>query len=332
MDKPCKFPNILRLTGVAIEDFRSPEDIMEQRLSVYTEEDRRHTEKPLYSPLPSKFVSLDLWPSTTNLTCWQCHFTFNSRPYFDPSYFKESETGIEMGVNGVFCCGGCAAKYIKHTYHVVNKRNTHMEWLYALHYMFTGNRVNFIQPSKSFKKRAKYGGTMSDGEYLSLLPKDSVCKKIVIYDIPASSTTLLATLVKRRRKALGGSNVWPSYGIDITKLERSSSSGQNSEFGSSLASLDTAEDTCVTPCAGSIERTPNADTQLVDPLNDIGDGLSFGDISFGDLTFSDVSLSELFVSEINADMSTTNAAVTTKTKVAPTKPKTKRAVATKTKA
>ena len=78
MDDEMKPPNVLYLSGVTLEDFKSTEDLMEQKIlndaDTYVEP---VTEK--YQEIPKVFYTINSWVKKTNLRCWMCDFIFEEQ-------------------------------------------------------------------------------------------------------------------------------------------------------------------------------------------------------------------------------------------------------------
>ncbi len=165
MDKPYRPPCILRMMGVGLSDWRSPEDLADQKLidAIQDADPLRDAEVPP-DRIPRIFTSLKRWPHRTNLPCWQCDFTFDDRPKFAAPYIRESESlGIEAGVVGNFCTFNCVQLWTDMMYagreeqrRRISDNNCH------IYFIFTGVRVSRIHPAPWKTEMHKYGGTWTE--------------------------------------------------------------------------------------------------------------------------------------------------------------------------
>ena len=173
MDDIIQTPNVLHLHGVTIDDFVSVEDVFEKRV---LEElvDEPLTDIYPRDVIPRIFTSIETWPQTTNLRCWSCAFTFESRPCFIPTFIRKGKkSGIEIGVEGNFCSFNCAARYMIMVYPPQgafadkhwNVRNN----LHIVCSMFAGHPVTHITPAPHMTAFREFGGEMSKEEFRFLL-------------------------------------------------------------------------------------------------------------------------------------------------------------------
>ena len=154
---------IILLKGVNKNAYREVEDQFDQLLL----EGSIHNDTPMmlenvYDTIPKNFTTLDNWPKSTNLHCWTCECTFTNRPIFIPLHIKSISDGSwDISTNGVFCTFSCAARHI--TDYVPPLYFTH---LYQLYNIFYNKKVNYIYPSRKRYCTKKYGGHMTEGEYM----------------------------------------------------------------------------------------------------------------------------------------------------------------------
>ena len=104
MESPYRRPDILRLYGVTLGDYKSVEDIADRRLLAGIADGAAAEDEPapesIHPPdkIPRVFTGPEAW-APTNLCCWQCDRTFDTPPKFVPTYVREDEKGgIEIGV------------------------------------------------------------------------------------------------------------------------------------------------------------------------------------------------------------------------------------------
>ena len=167
-------PKVLYLEGISRDDYIAPEELADKKF--LREEDISFINsskyiQPIYDKIPYRFISVDDWPTETNLLCWQCGFTFGGKPTFIPTYVRENANGIEFGVKGNMCTFNCAARWI------ISNGNLNIEdrWRYQdnlniLYFLFTGIHTQ-IKPAPEKISLKKYGGELSDEEYWEELKK-----------------------------------------------------------------------------------------------------------------------------------------------------------------
>ena len=155
---------IICLDGVKKDNSCSIEEMFDK---VITENAEINYKEPIliepeYSAIPNVFKSYDKWPKCTNLKCWYCDFNFNTVPCFIPKYITKNS----IDVYGNFCSFNCATAYIKQD---INLNENDLSRLLKLYYIFNNKYVNNIieSPPKTIMK--KYGGYLTDKEYLDTL-------------------------------------------------------------------------------------------------------------------------------------------------------------------
>jgi hypothetical protein len=162
-----KSPNILSLAGITLNDYIPLEDVADERL---IQEDDHNIEKIYpYNKIPQVFNSIDTWITHTNLCCWSCGFKFDNVPKFVPTYIRESNNIIEIGVLGNMCSFNCAELWIET--HASNREERYklQNNLCYLYYLFTGNRTVHIKPSLCRTNLLQYGGTMNEEVFRSFM-------------------------------------------------------------------------------------------------------------------------------------------------------------------
>jgi hypothetical protein len=175
VEKLYRPPNILRLPGIRLSDFKPPEDTLDERLleSVEAAEGRASplgAEGVPYDKIPSEFTGLEDWPTSTNLKCWVCDFNFSDRPKFVALSFKENEAGgYKMGVHGVMCTFNCAELYIETHYLRLTERQHLQELLRFEYFFFTAKWVSRIRPAPSKTEMLQYGGHLDFDAFLKKL-------------------------------------------------------------------------------------------------------------------------------------------------------------------
>ena len=158
-----KLPNILSLSGITINDYISPEDTADEKF--FNDSSEASNIYP-YNKIPQTFVSLKKWPISTNLYCWSCGFKFNTIPKFIPTYIRETNDSVELGVLGNMCSFNCAELWIEtHTYNKEERFKLQNNLCY-LFYIFTGKRIMYIKPAPCKTNLLQYGGSWTEEIFL----------------------------------------------------------------------------------------------------------------------------------------------------------------------
>lgn len=146
-------PNILFLRGVTLDDIKNAAEALERKWSLET------GPQLLYQPIPSQFKSLDNWPRSTNLKCWQCDCTFATMPWFIPcDMYRDRDGVLTMDTFGVFCTPNCAQAHIDIYFKGDPSQFDKTRYLRILVSKITGNNVSGIVPSPPKTKMEQYRG------------------------------------------------------------------------------------------------------------------------------------------------------------------------------
>lgn len=128
----------------------------------------------IYEKLPRYYRNLSEWPQHTNLRCWNCYSTFDSRPWFVPLNITKqiisTNPMIEEQVietHGNFCFAPCVKSYIiKNPEKIVN------EWvslglLKDIYQLWTNDKIFDIPMAETPHIKKCFSGTtgVSDSEY-----------------------------------------------------------------------------------------------------------------------------------------------------------------------
>ena len=169
MEAPIQRPNLLHLPGVTLKDFVPVEDLFDEKvLEQAASETLAPGEAPPlpYSKIPPLFTGVADWPTSTNLLCWSCSFSFDGPPRFIPKYIQENgQSEVVVGVQGNFCTFNCAGLYIDTHYPRAANPQKHFrlrENLSILYYLVTGCRVTHIPAAPPVTQLRKYGGDMTE--------------------------------------------------------------------------------------------------------------------------------------------------------------------------
>ena len=163
MEIAYKPPNILHL-DISLDDCISIEDMYDEmilgRSEVVSFEDSVSTHVR-YDKIPKIFTGVESWPKSTNLKCWSCDFSFESRPCFIPTEVKETS----FQVHGNFCSFPCAALYINSKYKTQSEVWKLIDNLYFLYKKMYGVYVCHIPLAPDRYCMRQYGGTMEPHEF-----------------------------------------------------------------------------------------------------------------------------------------------------------------------
>ena len=160
--------SIIYLEGITMEDYDDIGDQFDTRLM--EEIHVPDTVKCIYDKLPQVITSMDDWPKSSNLHCWTCDFTFDDIPIYIPIYIHGDvayrSTDIEIGVKGNFCSFSCALSYIFD----YDKGDGYYNLL-CLYFLMYGKRITKMYPSPRRHLMSKYGGHMTEIDYLATIKK-----------------------------------------------------------------------------------------------------------------------------------------------------------------
>ena len=167
MNPRKKSPCIIFLRGVNKKDYEEVEDQFDQKLLENTILSENVQYNKTYDQLPGLFTSLSSWPTSTNIHCWTCEFTFSSRPIFIPLQIKKhSDKSWEIHTHGTFCTFSCAARHI-----VDYLDQSFFTNLFNLYYIFNKDIIKYIYASPRKYCTKKYGGYMTENEYAEEIKK-----------------------------------------------------------------------------------------------------------------------------------------------------------------
>lgn len=168
MDSKKNTPNILVLSGVSLEDYKSIDDkFAEEMMGRMVEEEISVSQYNMGSDkIPTTFYSLDEWPTETTARCHNCTLSFTNRPVPIPTIIRELPDGrVEFNVRGNMCSFPCARKWVDVHYHDLNARDNILRNLSLLYFIFTGRQKTDIQPAPDHILLKCYGGEMTEENY-----------------------------------------------------------------------------------------------------------------------------------------------------------------------
>ena len=172
---------VLFLQGVFKTDCDRIEDFFHDRLL-------HGSSKPtkMYDKLPIVFTGLDTWPTQTNLSCSNCTLAIHSRPWFEPQSINPVSTGpvgnytvsctvrkitntYNINTKGCFCSANCVMRNILNFSKSMSDRIDKIFMLLFVYEIFTGVKIQSIEPSPQFTELMQYGGDKTETELRKII-------------------------------------------------------------------------------------------------------------------------------------------------------------------
>lgn len=161
---------IIFLKGITTDDFKDVEEQFEEQLleQQFSDSFDVNTFTENYDTIPLKFTGINTWVKSTNLKCWNCDFTFNTTPVFIPLHIKKlTKDTLETDVHGNFCSFACAMRNLMDHHH----NNLFTNLIRVCNHFNGCNNIKYITPAPRRTVMRKYGGRLSDVEYLDIIRK-----------------------------------------------------------------------------------------------------------------------------------------------------------------
>jgi hypothetical protein len=168
-------PSILRLTGISLKDYVSPDDQFDSNILAQVKdvrlEDIPASEELSYHATPAIFTGLADWPLRCNIKCFMCDCSFDDRPKFVPYEAREPPSGLELhlykidDVRVITCTFNCAELFIERFVRLSDERERMHALLCLAYFMFTGVRKTRILAAPSKYRRREYGGTWDNDTF-----------------------------------------------------------------------------------------------------------------------------------------------------------------------
>jgi hypothetical protein len=162
--KEYEIPSILFIKGVFIRDCIPIDELFEQQLM-----EQLNNDNPVicYEKFPSFFVNNKTWIKTTNIKCWYCDLSFDSKPVFIPKMIEHS--GITNDYNiptlGCFCSFCCAKSYCDIYYTRICDHIKINDMLKFLYNIFNGKKIKEINSAPNKYEMVQYGGSLDPLEF-----------------------------------------------------------------------------------------------------------------------------------------------------------------------
>lgn len=163
MEYICKQNNLVVIHGIVMADL----DLIQ------THAPQVHDNSMMYDCIPDKFISVELWPKSTNLKCWQCDAIPDSYPKFIPINPEKTINGEDTcGVKGNFCEWNCAIDYVMCRVYG-DERNDTLKLISLFEYKFSGRYRIKIPPSPPKTLMKNYCGAngITRAEWIARLKK-----------------------------------------------------------------------------------------------------------------------------------------------------------------
>lgn len=156
MEGSYRRANILFLKGVYLDNLKNADDIFDRK---FTGQEAAPASRIIYQSLPEQFTTLEAWPKSTNLKCWECDCTFSTVPVpcaVDMYHNKNGQTVYD--VYGNFCTFNCAQKHINEKFKGDATKYDKDRFLRALYKIFTGKKIDHIVSSPDKTRMQQYCG------------------------------------------------------------------------------------------------------------------------------------------------------------------------------
>lgn len=161
---------VIFIDGLTLADCNNIDDQFDRQLLERFDTANRVV-KNTYDKIQPIFTTLETWPKSNNILCWNCDGISDSMPVFVPTHVKIlSETSLEMSTLGSFCWFNCASAYINSSI-PVHKKTEYFKNLLYLYKIMTGRTITNILPSDLRYVMHKYGGPKSQIEYYESIQK-----------------------------------------------------------------------------------------------------------------------------------------------------------------
>lgn len=161
-----KYKGVLFLEGVFKDDVIKMEDIFEERM--FLEETVIDIKN--YDNIPSEFTGVESWPTKTNLLCNYCTLNIKSFPWFEPRSLDIIDDQIQSMSEGVYCSPNCVVAHINLKYNDIAKCINKIEMLKIIYNWVLKEEINVITPSPNYLLMQKFGGCMTEDEFVNLIP------------------------------------------------------------------------------------------------------------------------------------------------------------------
>lgn len=142
---------ILVLNGITPADLRGI-PLVKQHVDIQVEPERFR-----WDNIPDRFVSVESWPTSTNLLCWECDLPFSGYPKFIPTDVEDAHSTKTCRTIGNFCRWSCAAAHVGRVIPEHYRPGVLLMMTY-FESKFTGNRRYKIFPSPPKTTMMQYCG------------------------------------------------------------------------------------------------------------------------------------------------------------------------------
>ncbi len=159
---PYKKQNILFVKGIHSSDIKTVEDDFQSMLN---QKMGYNISTPIqvqtiYRANPSKFTSLDTWPTVSNCKCFNCDLFFNTQPWPMITNIAIKNNKKEYRTSKNFCNPCCVQAYINRMYSDNKQLHDDLTHMFVDFLPQMGcNRVYKVVEAESKERREEYAGS-----------------------------------------------------------------------------------------------------------------------------------------------------------------------------
>ena len=158
-------PIIIQLEGITYKDVLRSQEVAHQLSIPGDDMFGSYVDDIEYEPIPKYFISPICWPTSTNISCYNCTLTINGSPIPVCNKIKQTCKSPKFMVEKIFCSFNCGYAYIINKYHNEQTRHLYINILKEIYYIFHGTRISVIHPSPDKSNLVYYGGTLNAKDY-----------------------------------------------------------------------------------------------------------------------------------------------------------------------
>lgn len=112
----------------------------------------------VYDVIPPRFTTVEIWPKSTNLRCWNCDLQFTGYPKFVPMNPEYGANRSEIyEVRGNFCEWNCAVRYVMEKIPPYQQSDLN-RLICVVSQKFTGRATQKIMPAPDKTRMHAYCG------------------------------------------------------------------------------------------------------------------------------------------------------------------------------
>ena len=160
MDRSSAKTNVLILRGVSIADLKRAISHVSTSPAVPDSPTPAQPETTrIVADLPRRFTSVSMWPTASNLKCWECGLVCHSYPCFIPDCPATQENQPTCDVLGCFNTWNCVIRYILREFPTSRQLDA-IQAVLLFESLFNGGQKKLnIQPAPSKTQMSDYCGS-----------------------------------------------------------------------------------------------------------------------------------------------------------------------------